>query len=491
MSSMRQSSAANRSAFPEHPAGQESTAAKSVRQNSTGWRRDALRRRLVAGADVSAVLVAILAFGFERGSGIGLAGFLALVAGAAVFSAKILGLYDRDHRLLWHTTADELAGIATWAATVTTGLVVLLLSASDPMPEALALIGFMVAAGALDVGLRSAARRLWRQVTPPERVLILGSGPIQQAVRRKFELFHHLHLELVASVSETKLLGLTGGTSGRDFSLPEGIAPGSVDRLLVAVASPDEMLMAKLVPYCRQHEIKLGLVPPARGMFGTAVQLDHVAELPIVQYNTWNVSRSTMLGKRLLDVLLSAASLIALLPVLLVVAVAIKFDSRGPVLFRQRRAGQNGDPFKMLKFRSMGADAESRLSEVVELDSLTDPVFKLRHDPRATRVGRFLRRSSIDELPQLWNVLRGDMSLVGPRPEELALVARYPPEAREVRLAVKPGLTGPMQVYGRGSLTFDERVAVEREYVENLSLTRDVRILGMTLSAVVGGQGAI
>lgn len=487
---MRQSSAANRPTSPEVPPRQGSAATKT-RPVGGAWPRDALRRRLLAGADVCAALAAVLAFGFERGAGIGGAGFVLFAAGTAVVTAKLLGLYDRDHRLLWHTTADELAGIAGWAATVTAALLALLLSVGGTMPEALTVIGFMAAVAVLGVGLRAAARRLWRQVTPPERVLILGSGPVQQAVRRKFELFHHLHLELVASVSETGLPGLSRDASANDFSLPEGLSPGSIDRLLVAVTSPDERLVGQLVPYCREHEIKFGLVPPARGMFGTAVQLDHVAELPIVQYNTWNVSRSTMLGKRLLDLLVAAVSLVALSPVFVVVAIAIRIDSRGPVLFRQARAGQQGKPFRMLKFRSMGVDAESRLPDILALDSLTDPVFKLRQDPRVTRVGRLLRRSSVDELPQLWNVLRGDMSLVGPRPEELALVERYPPEAREVRLAVRPGLTGPMQVYGRGALTFDERLAVEREYVENLSLPRDVRILAMTLSAVVGGQGAI
>jgi lipopolysaccharide/colanic/teichoic acid biosynthesis glycosyltransferase len=129
------------------------------------------------------------------------------------------------------------------------------------------------------------------------------------------------------------------------------------------------------------------------------------------------------------------------------------------------------------------------LSEVVDLDALEHPTFKLRRDPRVTRIGRFLRRTSLDELPQFFNVLRGDMSLVGPRPEQVELVERYAPE-HQFRLDVRPGLTGPMQVYGRGDLGFDERLAVEREYVENLSLRRDFRIMLLTLAAVVRGRGA-
>jgi len=129
------------------------------------------------------------------------------------------------------------------------------------------------------------------------------------------------------------------------------------------------------------------------------------------------------------------------------------------------------------------------LPQLVRLDELPEPVFKLEHDPRVTRAGRVLRRWSLDELPQLVNVLRGDMSLVGPRPEQVEVVDRYSPE-QCLRLVVKPGLTGPMQVYGRGELGLAERLTVERDYIENLTLGRDVRILGMTISAVIKGNGA-
>jgi lipopolysaccharide/colanic/teichoic acid biosynthesis glycosyltransferase len=143
----------------------------------------------------------------------------------------------------------------------------------------------------------------------------------------------------------------------------------------------------------------------------------------------------------------------------------------------------------MRKFRTMVTNAEALLGDVVALDELREPMFKLRADPRRTRVGRRLRRWSLDELPQLWNVLRGDMSLVGPRPEQVEIVEQYAPE-HQFRLSIKPGITGPMQVYGRGELTFAERLALEADYIEDLSLGRDLRILGMTLSTVVRGDGA-
>jgi lipopolysaccharide/colanic/teichoic acid biosynthesis glycosyltransferase len=169
------------------------------------------------------------------------------------------------------------------------------------------------------------------------------------------------------------------------------------------------------------------------------------------------------------------------------IALAIWLEDRGPILFSQRRAGARGKPFLLRKFRTMHVGAERSLDDF--LDQLPEPMFKFREDPRVTRVGRVLRRLSLDELPQLWNLLRGDMSLVGPRPEQLELVERYSPEHR-FRLRVKPGLTGPMQVHGRGELTFDERLAVELDYVENLSIGRDLRILALTPVSVIRGTGA-
>jgi lipopolysaccharide/colanic/teichoic acid biosynthesis glycosyltransferase len=193
--------------------------------------------------------------------------------------------------------------------------------------------------------------------------------------------------------------------------------------------------------------------------------------------------------KRVLDLLGSSLLLLLLAPVFALIALAIKIDSRGPVFFRQERVGQGGKPFTMVKFRSMDDGAETRLDEVVDLSNLAEPAFKVRNDPRVTRVGRFLRRTSLDELPQLINVLTGHMSLVGPRPEESAVVELYD-ERQRVRLAAKPGLTGPMQVYGRGDLSFEERLAIERDYLENPSILSDFAIILRTPRAVIRGDGA-
>ncbi len=193
--------------------------------------------------------------------------------------------------------------------------------------------------------------------------------------------------------------------------------------------------------------------------------------------------------KRLVDLIGAAVSLIVTAPIGLAVAVAIKLDSPGPVLYAQDRVGTNGHRFRLLKFRTMVQGADKRLGELIDLAGLEEPVFKLKDDPRVTRVGGFLRRTSLDELPQLLNVLRGEMSLVGPRPEEAWLVKLYNDRQRR-RLAVKPGMTGPMQVNGRADLSFAQRLELELDYIEHYSLRRDIAILLKTIPVVLKGSGA-
>ncbi len=194
--------------------------------------------------------------------------------------------------------------------------------------------------------------------------------------------------------------------------------------------------------------------------------------------------------KRLMDIIGGALGALAMLILGPFIALVIKLDSSGPVIFKQERIGQEGRPFTIYKFRSMQKNAEAELMHLIDLNSLTEPYFKLEDDPRCTRVGRYLRRWSLDELPQFLNVIKGDMSLVGPRPEESRVVDFYTDWHRR-RLAVKPGITGPMQVNGRGKLSFDERVRLELDYIEHYSLWRDMIILFKTFPAVFKGTGAM
>ncbi|MCA9939075.1 MAG: sugar transferase [Anaerolineales bacterium] len=194
-------------------------------------------------------------------------------------------------------------------------------------------------------------------------------------------------------------------------------------------------------------------------------------------------------GKRALDIIGGLIGLVSFLFLAPFIALAIKLTSPGPVLFRQERIGQGGKPFTIYKFRSMRENAEAELPNLIDLDNLAEPVFKLENDPRITPIGQILRRWSLDELPQFWNVLKGEMSLIGPRPEEARIVALYNDWHRR-RLSVKPGISGPMQVNGRGDLSLDARVRLELEYIDNYSLWRDIGYLLKTIPAVIGGKGA-
>ncbi len=193
--------------------------------------------------------------------------------------------------------------------------------------------------------------------------------------------------------------------------------------------------------------------------------------------------------KRGVDITGALCGLAISIPLVAIAALAIKLDSPGPIFFWQVRVGENGRTFRIAKLRTMVADAEQRLPALVDLNGLEEPAFKLPQDPRVTRVGRILRRTSLDEAPQFYNVLRGEMSLVGPRPEEERVVQLYQDHHRR-RLAVKPGLTGPMQVRGRGDLGFAERLQLELDYIEHYSLWRDFAILARTLPAIIHGNGA-
>lgn len=218
----------------------------------------------------------------------------------------------------------------------------------------------------------------------------------------------------------------------------------------------------------------------ARGLLSPLSQLDNVHS-PIVGWKR--------VLKRVIDVVGSLMGLLFTLLVLPLIALIIKLDSEGPLLFRQQRVGELGRPFTLLKFRSMQVGAEERWPELIAMHGLKEPVLKLVIDPRLTRAGRLLRRWSLDELPQFWNVLKGEMSLVGPRPEEPRIVAHYTDWHRQ-RLSVRPGITGLMQVSGRADLTLDERVAYDLAYIDDYSLRRDIAILLKTIPVIVRGNGA-
>ena len=196
-----------------------------------------------------------------------------------------------------------------------------------------------------------------------------------------------------------------------------------------------------------------------------------------------------LVAKRTFDIVSSAVVLVVFSPVITLIAVAVKTTSAGPILFRQQRVGYRGRPFTVLKFRTMVADAEERLPELLDQNEATGPLFKMLHDPRVTKFGRFLRKTSLDELPQLVNVLRGDMTVVGPRPPLPSEVAQYE-EWQMARLEVRPGITGLWQVSGRSELPFEDYVRLDLFYIENWSLAFDLFIIAKTLPTVISRRGA-
>ena len=430
--------------------------------------RDARRRRLLALADLSAAAAASIVV---AGSTAHIFWGIALLP-AWVLIAKLLGLYDRDHAAMRHLTVDEMPALAAWAGIgIGTLALILPLTAAGSIDSSAAAIGFAVAYVAV-IALRGLARWSWRRMTAREVTAVLGDGDLAQMIRRKLVLFPDMHLALIDN-------------SGDE---PFDEIVDRVDRVIFASESMEAGEVGDVVRACRDRQVKLSVISPLHGRIGP-VRLSRVADLPVLEYETWDPSRSTALIKRGFDIVVAGAGLIVTLPLWPLIAIAVKLGSPGPVFYSQARAGLDGEPFQMHKFRTMVDRAHEQLGEVIRIEELEVPMYKLYEDPRVTTVGGFLRRLSLDELPQLWNVLRGEMSVVGPRPEMIEIVERYGPEHR-FRLSVKPGITGPMQVFGRGDLTFQERLAVELDYIENLSLARDLRIIAETVPVALRGSGA-
>ncbi|MDX6654607.1 MAG: hypothetical protein QOH18_1317, partial [Solirubrobacterales bacterium] len=242
---------------------------------------------------------------------------------------------------------------------------------------------------------------------------------------------------------------------------------------------------------CRDAGIAVDVIPRLFEFLDGIRSLDQIGGLPLLSISVPVLAPAMVAAKRFLDVLGSATLLTIFSPVMLATAIAIKIESRGPVFFRQPRAGRRNKSFNLIKFRSMYVDAEQRKADLDAMNESDDGVmFKIREDPRITKTGRFIRRFSIDELPQLFNVLRGEMSLVGPRPLIFRETAHLEERWHLRRLELRPGITGPWQVYGRSDSPFQEMVRFDYQYVAGWSLARDIELLLATLPAVLSGRGA-
>jgi exopolysaccharide biosynthesis polyprenyl glycosylphosphotransferase len=454
-------------------------------------RRGALLRRLLALGDWGALLGALcVVTATSSSTDVGLLFWAVLFSPSWVIVLKLHGLYDNDHRRIRHSTLDELPSLVSASVLATLVLDGLLaISPAGPLSPASA-IGVGVGAFAGSFVLRGVLRFLFHLLTGQATGLVIGPPSAVDMVARRVSTHPETRLALVgylsaeADVTATELPRL-----GSLADISEVARELAIERVVVSEQQMSKLDAERLIAECKAEGLALTFLPQHYGLLGPGIELNRLAELPVLDFRFSDPPRSTLAMKRLMDVVISALLLILLSPLLLGIALWILLDDGRPVFFRQRRAGREGEPFTMIKFRTMVTDAEQRLPELVDIANLDQPAFKIPDDPRVTRSGRWLRRTSIDELPQLVNVLRGQMSLVGPRPEEESVVALYD-ERQRGRLAVKPGMTGPMQVYGRSDLTFEERLAMERDYLDNLSLLTDLAILMRTPRAMVRGEGA-
>jgi exopolysaccharide biosynthesis polyprenyl glycosylphosphotransferase len=460
-------------------------------------RRDWFLRRLLALSDVGwlvvAMVLALALLGGTRGhSWTQLLVFALVTLPAWVVLFKMYGLYERDAKRLSHSTLDDLPSL--FHALLLGGLLMwcYFVALAPTKLTSNTILAFGGLALPLVLAGRALARACFVRLISPERVVLIGTGQAAGALIEKMRAKNSLRLRPIGMVScdhtddnalDLRRLGRLG-----EVDLPGLLTRHRVGRVVVADAEFERERLLQVLRDCKRASVKVSLLPLTFSMLGPSVEVDDVQGVTVLGINPPVLSSSSRLIKRALDVL-GAGLLGALaLPLIGVFAAVIKLDSRGPVLFRQERIGRGGQRFCLLKLRTMVVDAESRRGGL--LAQSKDPGWlHLDDDPRITPAGRLLRLASLDELPQLWNVIKGDMSLVGPRPlvaEEDRMVGDW---ARG-RLDLTPGITGLWQVLGRTSISFEEMVKLDYLYVTNWSLWGDVRLILRTLPVVLRRTGA-
>jgi exopolysaccharide biosynthesis polyprenyl glycosylphosphotransferase len=414
-----------------------------------------------------------------------------------VVLARVHGLYDRDEERTDHSTVDDIVGVfqvvtlGTWAFLVATRLTGL----ANPA------LGRLVLFWMLAVSLVPVVRALMRAVgrrraTYLQNVLIVGSGDMATELAAKIEKHPEYGLNLLGIVGRDGT-PITNGNGrvrplGTPEDLPELLRALPVDRVIVGFSSDSHEQILDAVRAAQAANVQVDILPRLFEVLGTNTQMHTIEGIPLVGLPSPRLSRSSRMLKRSMDLIGASLGLVLLAPLLVAIAVAIKLDSRGPVFFRQVRMGAGERTFRIFKFRTMDADAEARKPELEHLNMHNgdDPrMFKVPDDPRVTRVGAFLRRWRLDELPQLVNVLRGEMSLVGPRPlilDEDQYVRLW---ARR-RLNLKPGVTGLWQVLGASDIPFEEMTKLDYLYVTNWSLSEDVRLMMRTLPSLARSRAA-
>jgi exopolysaccharide biosynthesis polyprenyl glycosylphosphotransferase len=330
--------------------------------------------------------------------------------------------------------------------------------------------------------------------TGPERCLILGNGGDAARVGGKLENAPGVKASIVGRIPLTA--AETGGhvthpaaSIAQSDTLVRVVSERQVDRIIIAPDDHDQDEVVDVIRLIKAMGIKVSVLPRLLEVVGSSSTFEDVDGLTLLGVRQYGVlTTSSALLKRLMDIAGAAAGLVVLSPLLAMLALAVKVDSRGPLFFRQRRIGRQGRQFAMLKFRSMVPDADAIKHKLRDRNEVQGGLFKIADDPRITRVGRFLRRTSLDELPQLFNVLAGSMSLVGPRPlveDEDALIEGW----QRRRLAVKPGMTGMWQIFGSSRIPMEEMVKIDYLYGANWSIWLDLKILLRTIPYVLRRRG--
>jgi len=456
--------------------------------------RDAVVRRMLATGDAAAILSAL---------------FCALVVGDladlssrlrwGAFSVplflvtfKVYGLYDRDTRRITHSTVDDLPRL--FHATVIASLLFWLYARYTPMGKLYfwEILTFGVGVLVLVTCARFLVRSvLARRIVGRDRAVVVGTGDVARTLAAKIAGHPEFRLDLIGS------LRVDGGDGRVQFAAP---LLGDVDeletltrryditRVMFSMRDLSDARLQELLQRCRALALKVSMLPRLADMLGPSVEIDDVEGVTVLGMNPPWLPRSSRALKRAMDLVIAGCLLILVAPLLLILAALVKLDSRGSVLFSQERVGKSGQRFRVLKFRTMVSDAEAQRAKL--LAQSTDPDWlKLDHDPRITRLGSWLRRLSLDELPQLWNVVRGEMSLVGPRPLIPCEDERVKGWARG-RLDLTPGITGYWQVLGRTRISFEEMVKLDYLYVMNWSLWEDIRLMLRTMPVVLSGRGS-
>jgi exopolysaccharide biosynthesis polyprenyl glycosylphosphotransferase len=452
--------------------------------------RDAEVRRLLLGADLTAISVALLVAMLVLAGHPGEFLWGTLTLPAWVFVLKAYGLYDRDTKRISHGSVDDLPWIFH-AILLGALLLIGFYRLTPPGGIELAdLAAFCVIAIVLVAALRILARGFAASLLGPERVLLIGDGPQVVTLARKLASHPEYGVEPVGRIAcaTASPVGESGlPVLGRLDEFEDVVEAQAVERIVVAHEDYDDGRLFGLLCRCRELGVKLSVLPQLFDALGPSVELDDVEGVTVLGITPPVLPRSSRFLKRAMDVVGAGLMLVFTAPVLAIAAIAIKVDSPGPAFFRQTRIGREGRRFQLLKCRTMCADAEQLRAEL--LSKSKDPGWlHVDHDPRVTRVGRVLRRTSLDELPQLWNVLRGEMSLVGPRPiqeEEDRQLEGW----RRTRIDLTPGLTGLWQVLGRANIPFEEMIKLDYLYVTNWSLWTDISLILRTLPAVLLRRG--